>query len=100
MSRRKGERPIVKAVKPYTADHPVAGSMRRGSRWLDAWVMQMVTPWAVITRKTGIAPDRISAFQYGDAQPTDEEVEKLAALWYVTPEGLRASIASSPPRRA
>jgi hypothetical protein len=89
--RRKGERKIVKTVQPYGADHPVAGAIRRGSGWLDAWVMQRVTPYALIARRTGIAEARLFEFARGEP-PTRAEIEALAALWHVPPEGLAASI--------
>jgi hypothetical protein len=91
---RKGERRIVKQVQSYNADHPVAGSIRRGSRWFDAWVMERTTSYPVLTKRTKIAGDRLSQLSHG-ADPTDAEVELLAYVWFVTPEGLRESIAQA-----
>jgi hypothetical protein len=88
---RKGERPIAKEVRAYTPDHPVAKWIADGDHWMVAWVGQMCTPWATITKKTGITRERIGELDDG-ADPTPEEIEKLAALWWVTPEGLRRSI--------
>ena len=56
-----------------------------------AWVGQLCTPWATITKKTGISLERLWDFRRG-AEPTDTENEKLAELWWVTPAGLRRSI--------
>lgn len=90
MVRRKGERPIVKAVRPYAYDHPVAQSIRHGSRWFDAWVAQMGTPYAVLTKKAKIPQERLFELSQG-AAPTREEIEALAPLWFVTPEDLAIS---------
>lgn len=92
MVYRKGERPIEKTIIPYDDNHPVAPGIADGDNWMDAWLGQMCTPWETITRKTGIAGDRIKAFTYDDEMPTDEETAKLAELWWTTPEGLRRSI--------
>lgn len=94
MSRRKGERPIVKEVRPYSWDHPVAKTIADGDGWFDAWVGQMCTPYAVLTRKTGIANERLFELSFGDA-PTLSEIDALAKVWFVPPEGLIASIADA-----
>lgn len=95
MVYRKGERPISKQVVDYTSDHPVSSGIADGDNWMDAWLGQMCTPWAEITRTTGISQDRIEALTYDDDVPTDEEVEALARIWWVTPDGLRRSIEES-----
>ena len=91
MVYRKGERPIEKKIVDYSPDHPVASSIADGDHWMDAWLGQMCTPWETITRKTGITRERIEELT-DDSEPTPEEIDKLAALWWVTPEGLRRSI--------
>lgn len=91
MVYRKGERPVEKQVVDYSADHPVASGIADGDHWLDAWLGQMCTPWDAISRKTGITRARIEELN-DDAVPTDEEIEKLAVLWWTTPGGLRKSI--------
>lgn len=96
MVYRKGERPVVKEVAPYTPEHPVARWIADGDSWVMAWVGQMTTPWPVISRKTGIPMERIEELDDGE-EPTDEEVEKLAALWWTTPTGLRKSIDDARP---
>ena len=92
MVYRKGERPVARKFADYSPDHPVARGIADGDHWLDAWLGQMCTPWEAITRKTGIARARIEELN-DDAVPTPDEIEKLAALWSTTPEGLRRSIA-------
>lgn len=91
MVYRKGERPIEKQIVDYSPDHPVARGIADGDHWLDAWLGQMCTPWDAITRKTGLARERIEELN-DDAEPTSDEIEKLAAIWWTTPEGLRRSI--------
>lgn len=92
MVYRKGERPVQKRVVDYSADHPAAGGIADGDHWMDAWLGQQRTPWDVITRKAGISRERIHALTFDDAMPTDDEINKLAALWWTTPERLRRSI--------
>lgn len=91
MVYRKGERPVEKHIVDYSADHPVARGIADGDHWLDAWLGQMCTPWETITRKTGISRGRIEELNDGEA-PTPDEIEQLARLWWVTPEGLGRSI--------
>lgn len=97
-SRRKGERPIPKVERAYTPDHPVARRIAAGEVWLAAWVGQMVTPWARLTQKTRISSERLFQLDRG-ADPTNGEIDALAAVWLVPPEGLRASIEESRTRR-
>lgn len=91
MANRKGERRIVKEVRPYSEDHPVAVSIRSGSQWFNAWVAQMTTSYPVLTKRTKIAGDRLIQLSHG-AEPLAAEVELLAAAWFVTTDGLRQSI--------
>lgn len=94
MTRRKGERPIPKVVKPYGPDHPVAHWIADGDGWFDAWVGQMCTPYAVLTKRTGIANARLFELSFGEP-PTLAEIDALAKVWLVPPEGLIASIADA-----
>ena len=91
MVYRKGERRIVKEVRAYTPDHPVALSIRGGSRWFNAWVAQMTTSYPTLTKRTKIPHHRLMELSHG-AEPTTSEVELLSAAWYVSPEGLTLSI--------
>lgn len=91
MVYRKGERPVEKHIADYSPDHPVARGIADGDGWLDAWLGQLCTPLETITRKTGITRARIEELN-DDTNPTEEEIEKLAALWWTTPESLRRSI--------
>src|SRR3546814_17660068 len=90
MVYRKGERPVAKEVRAYTPDHPVAKWIADGDHWLTAWVGQMCTPWQTITKKTGIARERIDELN-DDADPTPDELELLAERGGVKPEGLPRS---------
>jgi len=96
MVYRKGERPVEKEVRAYTPEHPVARWIADGDSWVMAWVGQMCTPWGVVSKKTGISMERIDELDDGE-EPTDEEVEKLAALWWTTPAGLRKSVEDARP---
>lgn len=91
MVYRKGEVRLVKEVRPYTEDHPVAASIRSGSKWFNAWVAQMTTSYPVLTKRTKISGERLMQFSHG-AEPSPEEIALLAEVWFVTPEGLRTSI--------
>src|SRR3546814_1442825 len=90
--RHKGAQPIAKEVCPYNSEHPVARWIADGDHWLTAWVGQMATSWHTITRKIGITDERLEQFNDDEEVPADSEIEALAALWYVTPDGLRESI--------
>ena len=94
MSRRKGFPRLVKGTVSFTDDHPVAQSIGRGSRWFDAWVAQMGTPYAPLAKKSGIAVARLFELSHG-AAPSDDEIAALAPHWCVTAEGLRKSLALS-----
>ena len=90
MAYRKGGRRIVKKARSFTAEHPVAGSIRRGSRWFDAWAAEMTTSCPALMKRTKIKEERPMQLSHGE-EPTDAEVEILAAAWFVTPDGLRQS---------
>ena len=94
MSRRKGFPRLVKEVVAFTDEHPVARTIKRGSRWFDAWVTQMGTPYASLAKKSGVAVARLFELSHG-AVPTNAEIGALAPVWYVTSEGLQASITLS-----
>lgn len=80
-----------KIERIYTADtRRIAG----GDPWLTAWVGQMVTPWARLTKKARIPAERLFQLDRG-ADPTEAEIDALAAVWLVPPEGLRTSIQES-----
>lgn len=86
----------LQGVIRYTPEHPVARWIADGDSWVMAWVGQMCTPWGVVSQKTGISMERIDELDDGE-EPTDEEVEELAALWWTTPTGLRKSIEDARP---
>lgn len=97
--RRKGERPIVTPPEPWTETHPIARAMREGDRWLYAWLRQRTTPLPVIERKTKISRARLDELWHG-AEPTADEIERLAALWKQPSDALAASIAYDSALRA
>lgn len=88
---RKGEKPVPRYVAEWTPDHPVAGSMRRGSPWFYAWLAQSCTPYVRLTKLTKITEARLREIEAG-ASFTRVELEALARAWWVTPEGLLASM--------
>jgi hypothetical protein len=89
--RRKGEQPVSKVVVDWSDDHPVAGSIRRGDKWFFAWLMQMCTPYWRLAKRTGIAEARLREIN-GGSVITRAELEALAKAWWITPEGLQASM--------
>lgn len=90
--RRKGERKRERQWMPWGPIHPVQRSIRSGDGWFSAWFRQACTPYPVIERKAGIAPDRIRALDAG-APPTPQECAALAALWNCPLADITASIA-------
>jgi len=91
VGRRKGEQALPKVIRPFDAEHPVWRMIQDGDGWLNAWLAQMCTPWATISRKTKISIERIMELDDGEV-PTEAEIEALSNLWHVTPDGLRKSI--------
>jgi hypothetical protein len=89
--RRKGELPVLKQMVGWSADHPVAHSMARGSTWFQAWIGQMATPYARLAKMTQISVERIQQIADG-ATIRHGELIALAAAWWITPEGLLASM--------
>ena len=91
MVRRKGEQPVAKVVVNWTSDHAVARSLRDGTRWFHAWMAQMVTPYERLAKRTRIPVERLRAIEAG-GQLSRAELEALAKAWWITPEGLIASM--------
>jgi hypothetical protein len=89
--RRKGEQPVPRHVVGWSDDHPVARCMARGSKWFEAWIGQMVTPYVRLAKMTRIPVERIRQIAEG-ATITQVELRALARAWWITPEGLRASM--------
>jgi len=89
--RRKGEQPVTKHVVDWTAGHPVAHSMKTGSRWFNAWIAQTSTPYERLAKRTRISAERIREIELG-ASFSRAELEALANAWWITPEGLIASM--------
>jgi hypothetical protein len=89
--RRKGEQPVQKQIVGWSADHAVARSLAHGSSWFQAWIGQMATPYARLAKMTRIPVERIGQIAEG-ATITHAELRSLARAWWITPEGLRASM--------
>lgn len=90
MTRRKGERPLVRTVMPYDASHPVARNIGEGTPPFTAWMQQEATPYYVLVKRTRIPLDRIMTLDRG-AVPTDAELAALAAAWHTTVDILKIS---------
>lgn len=90
-TRRKGEQPVPKAVTEWSPDHPVADAMRSGSGWFEAWVGQMTTPYERLAQATGLSVDRIREIATG-GPIMQAELEAFAKAWWITPDGLLASM--------
>jgi hypothetical protein len=88
---RKGEQPVAKQVVDWSSDHPVARCMTRGSEWFSAWIGQMATPYDWLAKKTRIPVARLQEIDRGSTI-TRAEVEALAKAWWITPDGLIASL--------
>lgn len=91
MVRRKGEKPVPRYVRDWSPDLAVAGSMRRGDRWFFAWMAQETTPYSKLSKRTRIPVERLAQIERG-ATLTRVELEALAKAWWITPEGLMASM--------
>ncbi|WP_230772050.1 helix-turn-helix transcriptional regulator [Sphingomonas sp. Leaf4] len=91
MTRRKGELPLPVYLDTWTADHPVAKSIVRGTRWFDAWVMQKTTPLDTLSRRTGIPRNRLLTISGGD-RVSLAELDALSRAWSVSAADLRQSV--------
>jgi hypothetical protein len=61
--------------------------MATGDRWFYAWLAQCCTPYAVLSKLTGIPVQRLMVIDQGD-RFTRAELEALATAWEVDPETL------------
>jgi len=93
MSRRKGERPLVKELDNWSSDHPVAHAIRSGDPWFGAWQRQKCLPLVKLARLTGIPLQRFTAIEYGGAI-SRAEVDALARVWSISAGDLIASMPS------
>jgi hypothetical protein len=69
----------------------VAQAIRDGDSWFFAWLRQMSTPYAKLSRLTGMSAGRFDAINHGD-YVTRAEVEALAKAWGATPDALIQSM--------
>lgn len=93
MSRRKGERPIVRPLDGWSHDHPVARCIREGDPWFYAWQRQRATPMERLARQTGISVPRLMTISRGD-RVSRAEVDALARAWEISSGDLIASMPS------
>lgn len=91
MSRRKGERPVIKQLDTWASSHPVAHAIQTGSYWFDAWLGQKATPIASLSRLTGIPAARLMGIAYGD-RISRAELDALARAWMISADDLATSI--------
>lgn len=89
--RRKGERPPPKMLNRWDDDGCLAESIATGTHWLDAWLMQMNTPYTRLTKATGMPEQRFMAITRGDAV-SRAEIDALARAWSVSAGDLIRSI--------
>lgn len=89
MARRKGEKPVQHPPLIWSEDCTIARGIRTGDRWLFAWAFQQSA--RDLAKRSGISDGRLNALDRG-AEPTDEELTKLAVVLRTDPASLRASI--------
>lgn len=91
MMRHKGQRPIPVMLDHWSSEHPVALDIRDGTHWFQAWLTQKTTPYARLSKLTGIPSQRFDAIQRGDAV-SRAEVDALARAWAISANDLIKSI--------
>ncbi|WP_380879565.1 hypothetical protein ACFB49_22990 [Sphingomonas sp. DBB INV C78] len=91
MTRRKGERPVLRYLDRWSADHPVARSIAAGTNWFNAWIAQKATPFPRLAQRTGIPTARLMAIDQGDVIARSE-LEALSRAWSVSVNDLIASM--------
>lgn len=74
--RRKGEKPVIHQPVTWSETCSIARSISTGTGWLDAWIMQQCIPLDRLSRRSGLAPERLSALLYAHDATRDE----LAAM--------------------
>lgn len=89
--RHKGQQPIPQMLDHWSNDHPVASDIRDGTFWFQAWLTQKTTPYARLSRLTGIPAQRFDAIQQGDAV-SRAEIDALARAWAISANDLIKSI--------
>lgn len=89
--RHKGQPAFPKMLDHWSGDHPVASDIRGGTFWFQAWLTQKTTPYARLTKMTGIPLRRFHAIQQGDAV-SRAEIDALARAWAISANDLIKSI--------
>ena len=91
MTRRKGERPIPRRLMTLTPDSPVLRNIADGDHWFYAWLSEACTPFAPLSRLTGIPTRRLSAINAGD-RVSRAEIDALACAWSVSSADLISTL--------
>lgn len=91
MMRHKGQQPVPQMLDHWSIDHPVASDIRDGTYWFQAWLTQKTTPYARLSKMTGIPLQRFDAIQRGDAL-SRAEIDALARAWGISANDLIKSI--------
>jgi hypothetical protein len=89
--RHKGQHPIPMTLDQWSNRHPVASDIRDGTHWLHAWLAQKTTPYARLSKLTGIPSQRFDAIRQGDVV-SRAEIDALARAWGVSANDLIKSI--------
>jgi hypothetical protein len=89
--RRKGEQQVPRHVREFTPEMAVARTIREGDAWFYAWNAQETTGGDRLRKRTGIPAGRLKEIASG-GPITRAELEALAKAWWITPEGLLASM--------
>ncbi|MEG3124813.1 hypothetical protein [Sphingomonas sp. GB1N7] len=90
-SRHKGAQPVVRSWMPWGQKHPVFEAIKTGDKWFYAWIAQAGTPWAKLSKKSGVSMGRIQAIDLGDVI-VRSELLAFAAVWEVDPAQVIASL--------
>jgi len=91
VTRRKGERPLVKPLAVWSDQHPVAHMIRTGDYWFTAWRAQECTPYGKLSKMTGIPVRRLMEIELRGVV-SRAEVEALAKAWCVSSSNLEAAM--------
>ena len=74
--RRKGEKPVIHEPVTWSETGVIARIISTGTGWLDAWIMQQGVPLDRLSRRSGLAPERLRELLYRHDATRDE----LAAM--------------------
>jgi hypothetical protein len=89
--RRKGEKPVAPQTLVWSEDCHIARSIRTGSGWLDAWIMQQNVNLETLAKRSRVAPERLRELLH-NREVTETELEALAGPFRTDAGSLRASV--------